>query len=299
LKLLQLLLLAPAFAAAQSYVGGDACRTCHGDIWADFYKNPHYINVASGKLPPEKTGCESCHGPGSLHVASHGATPIPRAFSKMPPQEVLADCLACHSKTLSRANIRRSAHTEAGVVCNNCHSIHKSTAPRFLLAKIQRELCYGCHAEVRAQFDLPVKHRVNEGVIDCTDCHNPHGAFAPTWRNGIRPRMVDQRLFDEEPCLKCHVDKRGPFVFEHAAVRIGGCEACHTPHGSSNPQLLRRPVTYTLCLECHNGAGAFGLQNSGVPMQTALHNLLLPQFQHCTMCHVRIHGSNADANFLR
>jgi len=140
---------------------------------------------------------------------------------------------------------------------------------------------------------------VNEGVIECSDCHNPHGTFAPTWRNGIRPRMVEQRLFDQEPCLKCHVDKRGPFVFEHAPVRVHGCEACHLPHGSTNSKLLTRPVVYTLCLECHNGAGTFGLTNGGVPMQTALHNLLLPQFQYCTTCHVRIHGSNADADLLR
>ena len=89
--------------------------------------------------------------------------------------------------------------------------------PKFLLATQQTDLCYGCHANVRAQFSMPFKHRVNEGFMACTDCHNPHGAFAPTWRMASRPRMVDQALANEEPCLKCHSEKRGPFVFEHAA----------------------------------------------------------------------------------
>ena len=34
--------------------------------------------------------------------------------------------------------------------------------------------------------------------------------FAPTWRMGQRPRMVEQAPDNEEPCLKCHADKRGP-----------------------------------------------------------------------------------------
>jgi hypothetical protein len=66
-----------------------------------------------------------------------------------------------------------------------------------------------------------------------------------------------------------------------------------------NSKLLRRPVVFTVCLECHNGAGSFGTQSSGVPAQSSAHNMLSPQFQNCTLCHVRIHGSNADANFLR
>jgi DmsE family decaheme c-type cytochrome len=160
-------------------------------------------------------------------------------------------------------------------------------------------LCYQCHATVRAQFDMPVKHRVNEGVIQCSDCHNPHGTFAASWRMGTRPAMVDQTAGSEEPCIKCHQDKRGPFTYEHAVIRVDGCESCHVPHGSMNSKLLRRPVVYTLCLECHNGAGAVGPQSKGVPMQSSAHNMLSPQFQRCTLCHVRVHGSNADANFLR
>jgi DmsE family decaheme c-type cytochrome len=187
----------------------------------------------------------------------------------------------------------------AEVACTGCHSIHRSPTQKALLAKRQAELCYQCHAAVKAQFAMPFKHRVNEGVVQCSDCHNPHGSFNATWRMGERPRMLEQALGAEEPCLKCHADKRGPFAFEHAPVRVEGCEACHNPHGSTNAKLLKRPVTFTLCLECHTGAGSFGIKNTGVPTQTSSHNLLDPRYQRCTNCHVRIHGSNADARFLR
>jgi DmsE family decaheme c-type cytochrome len=146
---------------------------------------------------------------------------------------------------------------------------------------------------------MPFKHRVNEGAIQCTDCHNPHGGFAPTWRMSQRPQMLDRASGNEEPCLKCHIDKRGPFVFEHTAVRVDGCVTCHNPHGSVNAKLLKRPVVFTVCLECHNGAPNFGRQSVGVLTQDAMHNMADPRFQNCTTCHVRIHGSNADAFFLR
>jgi DmsE family decaheme c-type cytochrome len=284
---------------AADYAGSEACRTCHSDIWSTFYRNPHFKSLASGKEAPENTGCESCHGPGKAHVDAHGGKASIVAFSQLAPDKILDACLRCHSQTLSRANIRRSAHTNEDVVCTNCHSVHKPATPKFLLAKKQVDLCYTCHANVRAQFSMPFKHRVNEGFMQCTDCHNPHGSSAPTWGMTDRPRNTEQAQANEEPCLKCHIDKRGPFVFEHVAVRVDGCESCHNSHGSMNARLLRRPVVFTLCLECHNGAGNFGPNNSGVLRPNSSHNLANPVYQNCTSCHARIHGSNADSDFLR
>jgi DmsE family decaheme c-type cytochrome len=286
-------------ADANKFVGSTTCRTCHPDVWLTFNRNPHFKSIASGKEPPEKTGCEGCHGPGGNHVAARGGKATIRAFSLYTPDQALNACLTCHSKDVSRANIRQSAHTEADVVCTNCHSIHKSTTPKYLLAKQQTQLCYQCHTTVRAQFEMPSKHRVNEGAVQCTDCHNPHGNFAPSWRTGTGSRLVTKALDNESPCLKCHVDKRGPFVYEHASLRIEGCEVCHSPHGSPNAKLLRRPVVFTVCLECHNGAGTFGRAADGVNLQSSSHNLLDPKYQRCTTCHVRIHGSNSDPRFLR
>jgi DmsE family decaheme c-type cytochrome len=291
--------LAVPLAQAQDFVGSNVCRTCHPPVFNAFYRNPHYKSIASGREAPENTGCEACHGPGQAHVQARGGKATIRAFSEMQPRAILDACLRCHSQTLSRANIRRSVHTQEDVVCTNCHSIHRAETPKFLLARVQRDLCYGCHGQVRAQFNMPYKHRVNEGFMQCTDCHNPHGSNDPTWRMSARPRMVEQAQGNEEPCLKCHIDKRGPFVFEHAAVRVDGCESCHNPHGSVNARLLKRPAVFTLCLECHTGLGNLGREADGVNVQTSSHNLADPRFQTCVTCHVRIHGSNSDPRFFR
>ncbi len=290
---------APVQAAPGGFVGSEVCRKCHPDLWSDFFRNPHYKSIASGREEPDRTGCEGCHGPGQKHVAAGGGKPTIIAFSELKPRDALAQCMRCHARDLGKTHMRRSSHTLAEVACTSCHSIHRSPVPRFLLARVQRDLCYTCHENIRAQFAMPFKHRVNEGFMQCTDCHNPHGAAPPSWRMGTRPRMVEQALGPEEACLKCHTHYRGPFVFEHPAVRVDGCEICHQPHGSPNAKLLRRPVVFTLCLECHTGQGNFGRQGNGILTQSSSHNMADPRYHFCTSCHVKIHGSNADPRFFR
>src|SRR5580700_3675514 len=106
-----LLLFTALAAGAQTgaYVGSEVCKTCHSDILFNFYKNPHYKTIAAGNLPPDRTGCEGCHGPAKAHVEARGGkTTIPRAFSLMKPKAVLDTCLNCHARDFSKANIRRS-----------------------------------------------------------------------------------------------------------------------------------------------------------------------------------------------
>jgi DmsE family decaheme c-type cytochrome len=277
-----------AMVFASTLFGNDECRKCHPNVLATFSRNPHFDN-----------GCASCHGPVEKHLAAKGGKATIVAFSVLKPQEAIERCAECHARDEGKMHLRRSSHTLAKVACTSCHSIHRSPVAKNLLASEERQVCYGCHSNIRAQFEMPSRHRVNEGFMQCTDCHNPHGTAPPSWRMGTRPRMVRQAQGPEEACLKCHIDKRGPFVFEHAAVRVDGCETCHNPHGSPNARLLRRPVAFTLCLECHSGAGNFGREGDGIIRQSPSHNLADPRYQYCTNCHVRIHGSNADQRFLR
>ena len=284
------------------FAGNQECAKCHPAEWKAFYKNPHFKSLASGKEPPERTACEGCHGPAKNHIlAGGGRSTIPRAFTIMKPAQIIQTCLTCHAKDFNRANIHRSEHTLHDVACTECHSNHHPETDRYLLAKSQPDLCYQCHGDVRAQFAMPSKHRVTEGLMKCTDCHNAHGGFIPTFGMGQTSKMLTVPANSEQPCIKCHVDKRGPFLFEHEVQQTDGCIACHKPHGSTAGALLVRNTVGQLCLECHTGTGNFAANNGkGVTVpDAATHSMIDPAYQRCTHCHSRIHGSNVHYRFLR
>ncbi len=283
---------APAAKAAAEYVGMDTCKTCHADVDKQWESTPHYKMLQFKQK--SKQGCEGCHGPGSIHVASGGQTPVPYDFPKMTEQAISERCLACHQSRHENMEFMTSVHFRQGVGCTDCHSIHQSTDRETLLAKPQPELCYGCHREIQPLLRMPFHHRVNEGMVRCTDCHNPHGALASA---SIEPGGQNKQLRSSPQgtavCTTCHVDKAGPFVFEHEPVVTDGCLDCHVPHGSPNPHMLKVANVNQLCLQCHTGSTV-----SNAPGIPSFHNQTT-QFQSCTLCHTQIHGSNFSPDFFK
>jgi DmsE family decaheme c-type cytochrome len=267
-----------AAAAPSGYVGQEMCATCHEDVVKNFAGNPH------SRLAYEHNGhgvtCESCHGPGQAHVEGGGDVTRIRHFDKLTPQQINETCLGCHAGV--HPNFERSPHAKGGLSCLSCHSIHAAKTDQDLLIASQPQLCFQCHTDIKPNFDMPFHHPVNEGVVKCTDCHDVHGTFGP---NNLRS-TADQNMI----CTKCHMDVRGPFVYEHPAVRAEGCLACHSPHGSENARMLNMPSINTLCNQCHSrvAAGTVHGMNSGSD-----------EIAPCTSCHTYIHGSNIDAAFLR
>lgn len=281
----------------QQFMGSAVCQGCHPTVWESFTRNPHFRSVAMENQPPERTGCEGCHGPGFLHVLNLDKEQIVR-FPPLTPIERQRRCLECHAGDFGKMHVHRSAHLTGEVGCTSCHSIHSAHEGSPLLGAQERQLCYSCHQEIRARFDMPFKHRVNEGAMECTDCHNPHGAAVATWGGGHSSRMISQSLGNDLPCFRCHPDKRGPFLHPHPPVTLEGCFSCHEPHGSTNPRLLNRPTAFTLCMECHNDIAGFGPLAEGIPGPPRwIHNLSDPSFRECLHCHAKIHGSNAHTLF--
>ncbi len=260
------------------YVGSDTCKGCHDEAGKSIDASPHFRIGTSKKIRGEAVhGCESCHGPGAAHVAGGGDKSKIFTFTGAKPEQVTKRCLSCHEANSEQREFMRSTHNENGITCTNCHSVHHSTR-EFLLVNKQTPLCFSCHAEQKSDFQKPFHHRVEEGLIQCSDCHNAHGTLAV--------RQLRSTPDQDAVCFKCHSDKRGPFVFEHEPVKVEGCTACHFPHGSTNPRMLTTARTNSLCLQCHAATAAIGhTQNT--------------RLQQCIACHSNIHGSNLSNVFFK
>jgi DmsE family decaheme c-type cytochrome len=280
---------------AATTVGSDTCQVCHEEVSKAFQKNPHAAVETDAKRGWQGKACEACHGPGSLHAESTDKKDI-RNPGKLAPAEVDRACLACHLNKPTHVGRIQGSHAKNQVSCTACHSVHKPAGGEMAARRPSavNEQCARCHTQVWAQFQRPHKHKLPEGAMSCVDCHNPHGSFLP--------KSIQTVSANEPGCLKCHGDKRGPFPYEHAPVRIEGCMACHQPHGSANPMMLTRHEVRFVCLECHANLPAPSVQTLPPSMGVippAFHDIRQARYQNCTICHVKIHGSNVDRDLTR
>lgn len=265
-------------------IGSDRCAVCHEPQASEFGESPHSRLLESNRWASSQGACESCHGPGLEHVQALDPAEL-EVFGRAQPDRVNEACLSCHRNEAAQAGRFFSDHMRNGVACADCHRVHGETQSKLLKAQTD-SLCSSCHADVRAAFNRPFRHKLNEGAISCVDCHDPHGQPPPA--------QAVRAFANDTSCVRCHGDKRGPFPFEHAPVRLEPCSSCHEPHGSANPRMLARADVSQLCLECHTTSlAALG----GSP--PAFHDLRSARFRSCTVCHSKIHGSFASRDFLR
>ena len=249
----------------QSYVGSEACKECHQDLYNAFKRDAHW-----------NKGCEGCHGPGGKHVEAEakgeGLGGI-YSFKGKGISETSEACLQCHNKQKQLFQFRRGVHKLSAVGCNDCHQIHGTRVAENLLKAKDPDLCFFCHADTKSKFYLPYNHRVLQGAVKCSDCHTPHGT-----RTYGNLRKIN-KFTKEDTCFKCHPEKRGPWVFEHGAQKYEGCSACHSPHGSPNRFLLTQSQIRLVCMQCHG-------------------QVHYPKFQ-CNNCHTQVHGSNFSSRYMQ
>lgn len=297
---------AAAQADVRTLTGTEACLHCHRISGEQVSKTAHadtsqWRAAADVARTGTSTNCEGCHGPGKAHAdaeleAEHNDTKDPGAKKLIfdfgakttTPQMINKQCLTCHASGPTHLNSANSFHRQNDVSCTDCHSPHHAATKEKLLVKAQPDLCFSCHLQQKSQFNMPFRHRVLEGLIQCTDCHNQHGTGG-VWESDHLVRQVRSSDSGDFVCFKCHADKQGPFVFAHASVKTEGCAACHIPHGGANPHMLKYSNVNLLCLQCHTTA-AFG----HTPVMDAQNST---QQQACTLCHAQIHGSNFS-NYL-
>lgn len=151
----------------------------------------------------------------------------------------------------------------------------------------------------------------------CTECH-------------VSKFSVKMKGPEKQVCFECHDDFLGKLKFKHQPADNGECHACHDPHGSPLPKMVKfvgkkacsechddflenakvkhAPAESGECLSCHAPHGStnkFLLIKPGKSMCFECHDdfLLKAKFQHsvatdCSSCHSS-HKSDETALLLK
>lgn len=98
-------------AAAKPIVYAEkrVCLDCHDDQWEENQAGPH-----------ASISCQSCHGPGEMHLDD----PMPENINRPDPHEL---CVLCHKQNSARPSsfpqIEVMDHS-GGELCTDCHVTH-------------------------------------------------------------------------------------------------------------------------------------------------------------------------------
>lgn len=198
------------------YVGSKDCEQCHEEIYRDFATADHARLISDGPNALH-AGCESCHGPASIHSESGGEVMPPYTFTSGRPLASL------------------------------------DARPAVPPARATENVCYSCHADIRGRFNLPSHHPIPEGKMSCSECHPPHKGSAHR-TGGTRmlsqndgclqchPAQRGPHVFEHEAmregCTTCH-DAHGSINAKMLTVRDANlCLKCHFQQASGGRLLI-------------------------------------------------------------
>ena len=167
--------------------GAQDCLRCHsGEQMRVIQASPHG-NADHPLSPAAGHGCESCHGPGSIHISrAHGGRGFPpltrfgRGSGTSPREEQLQACLGCHSRKGAFAQVIGfigSAHDRQTINCSSCHTVHAQADP---MAERDQQFatcnrCHRRHLQTHPRFE---EKSIDFDALKCSSCHDVHAAAA-------------------------------------------------------------------------------------------------------------------------
>lgn len=191
------------------------CANCHStNLQENFDPTSNRYHTTYSEID---VSCESCHGPGSLHVELANKTSLfwdrnhGYGLAKLKgddPEPQLQACAPCHS----RRGVLSGDYSAGDPFCNH-----------FQL-ETMREDTYHADGQIKDEvyvYGSFIQSKMYHKGIRCTDCHDPHS--------------LELKHKGNETCTSCHQHSAGKYdvpSHHHHAVGTAGsmCVNCHMPH---------------------------------------------------------------------
>lgn len=136
-----------------------------------------------------------------------------------------------------------------------------------------------CHSGLQ---DRKFVHRPMKAK-GCTVCHelDANGLAVPKVADHPKLKKQSARQLEQNSCFLCHDQTRDGLNAQskhaHGVIPEKGCSACHDPHSSDHPQLLKSQPDAAFCLKCHDSK----IHAQDLPGTHAT----LPGKNQCLQCH--------------
>jgi len=297
----------PAAQQTATYVGSEACKTCH-ETGANGAPVVDYAKFAETKHGQLNVGCEQCHGPASVHVAGPSEDNI-LTFPNLSRSEV---CAQCHGPMAS--DFHASPHAEAtedvvgsanpSKTCFRCHSgpfradmvdmplsagktadevdadiaaLSTDEMKGFAAASVEAPSCITCHGAMRKSDNLGWETGKQNNLRYAEENADTSGLAAGT--------PVKTYSTINHTCGNCHNNRGGGATdatlttgtsrpsFHHGPqfpmlMGIGGCEEGGAPPAVRTTAHANAPGQ---CVHCH--------------MPNSKHTMIVNFDKSCAPCH--------------
>lgn len=218
-------------------------RTCDGCHFVGFMSRQQRVEPA--------IGCESCHGPGSVHVETEGSGDVYKATNS-DPHRATEVCLQCHMRNRDKRLETMKMEDIFGDVRDYPQGFepgmplidYKTQAPFEPGQESGEFYGNGVGKKNRTQGNEFIHSMMYKHGITCVNCHNPHKLDSTT-----------TTPLGNAVCMKCH--EFGSVIGPHAKdlksharcgvyARDNSCIECHMPktgrHLKSSPLTVRTHV---------------------------------------------------------
>jgi hypothetical protein len=246
-----------------SYLGPNACATCHRQAHTNWLATPHAKALSSlDTIPPDvRKNCIVCHTTGYGY-------PTGFVDTNTTPNLANVTCESCHGPAGAHRtdfSLYRPAVTIAAEVCGGCHTdAHHPTYDEWKESP---------HGEVTE--DLQAEFQAATGkarMMNCGPCHS--GAV----------RMAMLKNYQAAVAAGQPTTNR---VLElpsgHDGAEFGvTCTVCHDPHSPGTPVSLRNPVYSTNFYSFATGAPT---NSAGEFLNDNFARQYNPNVQMCGQCH--------------